>query len=353
MKNQEKIAVMPNLGDYYVPVKILIEQCVGLKLIPCPPTTKKTVENGSKHSPDTVCTPYKITCGNFIDALRQTKANVLLMPGVSCRLGLYDVLHKKTLEDLGYEFEMLVLFDFVANSGRLYRSLNEYEPSLTQEKYNEVLAIVAKIVTDMDELADYMRRHAAFEINRGDFEKNYRDYLKQSETVCGLASAEDLGKRYKDIFRSIKIDKPHNPVRIGLIGDLYSLMEPHGNCEIEKWLYKHGAEIWRGLDLTLMAKTMLSASGISDLISQSGGYADYYLGGVANTTIAFANKYAASGVDGLIHMKAASCSPEITAMSILQTISKDFGVPIVYLTFDTETSEAGLHTRLEAFLDML
>jgi hypothetical protein len=28
-------------------------------------------------------------------------------------------------------------------------------------------------------------------------------------------------------------------------------------------------------------------------------------------------------------------------------------MPVVYLTFDTETSEAGLTTRHEAFLDML
>lgn len=353
MKNEEKIAVLPNIADYYAPIKILVEQCLNYKVIPCPVTTKKTVETGSRHSPDTICTPYKVLLGNFIDALEQTKANVLIMPGIACRLGLYDVLHKKVLESLGYKFEMLVLFEFTANATRLYRALSAHNPDLTEKKFQEVLNTVAKIVIDMDSLADFMRRNMAFEINKGEFEKNYNLYLNAAKNVKNIAEAEALGDTYKKIFNLIKINKPDKPIRIGLIGDLYSVIEPHGNCQIEKWLANNKVEIVRSVDLTYLAKTMTNATSLHELISNSGGYADYHLGGVANTTIALGYQYAKGGIDGLIHMKSASCSPEITAMSILQNISKDFDIPIIYLTFDTETSEAGLHTRLEAFLDML
>ncbi|MCL2370752.1 MAG: hypothetical protein FWC80_05955 [Firmicutes bacterium] len=349
----KKIAVMPNLGDYNIPLKILVERCLDMRVIQCPPTTKKTVEVGAKNSPDTICTPYKITLGNFIDCLEQTDATVLIMPGIACRLGLYDVLQKQALEDLGYKFEMLVLFDYAANAMRLYNTLSKYNSGLTEDDFNKVLDTVVRIVLDMDELADYRRRNGAFEITKGEFEKNYKAYLVKALEVKDAAEAKKLGAEYKKVFKSIKVVKPKKPIRIGLIGDLYSVFEPHGNCDIERWLAANGVEIVRDMDLTCTVKTMLDLGSLKQLIASSGGYVDYHIGGVANITVSHAYGMAKRGVDGLIHMKAASCSPEITAMSILQNISRDLDTPIIYLTFDTETSEAGLHTRLEAFLDML
>ena len=38
---------------------------------------------------------------------------------------------------------------------------------------------------------------------------------------------------------------------------------------------------------------------------------------------------------------------------MLQRISADYRIPILYLTYDAQTSDTGLDTRLEAFYDML
>ena len=40
-------------------------------------------------------------------------------------------------------------------------------------------------------------------------------------------------------------------------------------------------------------------------------------------------------------------------MKILQNLCNDEKVPIMFLTFDTNTSETGIKTRLEAFYDMI
>jgi len=34
-------------------------------------------------------------------------------------------------------------------------------------------------------------------------------------------------------------------------------------------------------------------------------------------------------------------------------VSEDYSVPVLYLTYDSQTSDTGLDTRLEAFYDML
>jgi benzoyl-CoA reductase/2-hydroxyglutaryl-CoA dehydratase subunit BcrC/BadD/HgdB len=45
--------------------------------------------------------------------------------------------------------------------------------------------------------------------------------------------------------------------------------------------------------------------------------------------------------------------PEVNAMSALHRISKDYKIPIMYFSFDSQTSETGIKTRIEAFHDML
>jgi benzoyl-CoA reductase/2-hydroxyglutaryl-CoA dehydratase subunit BcrC/BadD/HgdB len=40
-------------------------------------------------------------------------------------------------------------------------------------------------------------------------------------------------------------------------------------------------------------------------------------------------------------------------LPVLQNISNEYNIPILYLSFDTQTSETGIKTRLEAFIDML
>ena len=66
-----------------------------------------------------------------------------------------------------------------------------------------------------------------------------------------------------------------------------------------------------------------------------------------------AKDYASKGFDGLVHIKSAGCTPEIDIMPVLQNISADYKIPVLYLTYDSQTSDTGLDTRLEAFYDMI
>lgn len=69
--------------------------------------------------------------------------------------------------------------------------------------------------------------------------------------------------------------------------------------------------------------------------------------------LAATKQYIEEGYDGVIHLKSAGCTPEIDVMPVLQKMSRDYGVPILYLSYDSQTSDTGLDTRLEAFYDMI
>ena len=89
------------------------------------------------------------------------------------------------------------------------------------------------------------------------------------------------------------------------------------------------------------------------LIRKSDKYIEYELGADGTVSVAHAIELANKGYDGIIHIKPFGCTPEENAVPILQKISIDKNIPIMYLTFDTQTSITGLRTRLEAFYDML
>ena len=74
--------------------------------------------------------------------------------------------------------------------------------------------------------------------------------------------------------------------------------------------------------------------------------------GLVNSS-ATAKQYAEEGFDGIIHLKSSGCTPEIDCMPVLQRLSSDYRIPILYLSYDSQTSDTGLDTRLEAFYDMI
>ena len=77
------------MGDYYVPAKYLLNKIVDAEILVAPFITAKTIELGSKYSPEFVCTPFKYTLGTMIESL-DNGANILIQFGGGCRYGYYS-----------------------------------------------------------------------------------------------------------------------------------------------------------------------------------------------------------------------------------------------------------------------
>ena len=58
-------------------------------------------------------------------------------------------------------------------------------------------------------------------------------------------------------------------------------------------------------------------------------------------------------IDGLIALNAFGCGPDSLMIERIIRKAKQFNKPILHLTIDEQTGEAGFITRLEAFVDML
>ena len=89
------------------------------------------------------------------------------------------------------------------------------------------------------------------------------------------------------------------------------------------------------------------------VLYKSKKYLKYNLGADGTESVFRAKEHAETGIDGIIHIKSHGCVPEINAMSTLSKISEDYGVPILYLSFDGENNISNIDTKIEAFKDML
>ena len=79
----------------------------------------------------------------------------------------------------------------------------------------------------------------------------------------------------------------------------------------------------------------------------------YKMGADASSNVYWTKYLAENKYDGIIHIKSSFCTPEIGVMPILDKVANDYNIPIIYFSFDANTSEVGIKTRIEAFYDMI
>lgn len=347
----DKIISFPNLANYDVPVKYLFEHLTNYEVRKSPPMTKKTLEIGSKYSPDSVCLPFKYNLGNFIETL-DNGANILIQAGGGCRFGYYAEVQKKILNDLGYNFEFYTLADGDVNGIRgIYRTIKKINPNVKKVKYLYYLLTGFLMIIYMDKIDMYIRRNIGFEINKGNFDRTHKAMLNNFAKTKGPFDLIRKYRRFKRKFKDIALDKPKNCIKIGVVGELYTSMEQYSSYFIEKELANMNIEVTRFTNVTYLLLTKKYHE--KRYLRKIKKYCKYTIGADGMDNVARAKILIDKGYDGIIHIKPFGCTPEIGAMKILQNLCNDENVPIMFLTFDSNTSEVGIKTRLEAFYDMI
>lgn len=342
----------PRIGNYHIPaeclLKLVLDDC---KVKAAPPITKRTLELGSKYSPDFVCVPFKYNLGNYIEAL-EDGADILIQMGGGCRYGYYGEIQEQILRDLGYEFEFINLFAADRFSiSILYNKLKELGSRLSFQKFSYYLLITARMVAIIDNAETYIRENIGFEIQEHSFDILHQEFLNKLRTVKSLKALNNISKEYMKKMKAIDINKPDNMLKVGIVGELYTLMEPSSNFYMERELAKYNIMVSRYITASfLLFKKFIKRRKI---LKKAGNYLKYEIGADGTDSVSAGKGFAEKGYDGIIHVKPFGCTPEVNAMPMLQNIGKDYKIPIMYFSFDSQTSETGIKTRLEAFHDMI
>jgi len=348
----------PHLGNVYIAGKVFLEE-LGHEVIPAPICSKRTIEIGSKYSPESMCMPFKVFIGNYIESIEMGADTILITGSCGpCRFGLYSLLQEDILKKLNYDVEFIVL-DSV---GEGFKDLtNNVKKLLGTNSYREIIKsgnMALKLIKSTDELSQLSNEIRSYAINKNQVDSIMNTFYNEAVKVDGGNNLLHLISGVEQQLRNVPQLENYNPIRIGIVGEIYTIIEPFVNLEIEKKLGHLGVLVDKSLTPTKwfehhVISYPFGSAHENNKFRLAKPYLENKVGGHGVETIGSVIDYKNLGYDGVIQILPLNCMPEIVAKNILKNVERDIDMPIMTLIVDELTGEAGYMTRLEAFVDLL
>lgn len=348
----------PYMGTSYIPFERALTTFGNEVVIP-PRPTEETISYGTKYAPEFACYPFKIVLGTYMQVLEAGADTLVSSGGVGpCRAGLYTLLQEKILKDLGYEFEMITM----EPPGRHFRDLMQnikklINTRLTLRDYISIARFTWKQLVLLDKVERLSHKMRPLEIRKGDSSQTYKKCI---EMITGAETYSDLKQieREAELLYAAIEKRDYDPIKIGIVGEIYVLMEPSSNLEIEEMLGELGVYVERSMFLseyTISNAVMdlFHMAGERDAKKMAAPYFKEMCGGHGRESVGNSVLFAKRGFDGIIQLSPFTCIPEIVAKSILPKVCKEHGIGFLTISLDEQTGKEGLRTRLEAFTDLL
>jgi predicted nucleotide-binding protein (sugar kinase/HSP70/actin superfamily) len=303
--------------QYYPMWKTFFEG-LGAEVVISPPTTQATLAAGSSRVVADTCLPVKVFCGHvlalvdkcdyiFIPALRSVKSKIY---NCSKFLGLPDMTRAVIPE-----CPPILDIDIDINKGkrRLYQYIYELGRHLSRNPLRVRKAALA-----------------AWGAHREYKELMINQSLTPPQAIARISDAETPPP------------SPDQPA-IALVGHPYLLYDELINHRLIHRLEQAGYRV--------LTPEMLTPEQLETAITRLTGqpYWTY-----EEEVVGSGGHYLESGVDGAIGMIAFGCGPDSLMMDMVQRQAIRLKTtPFMSLTLEEHTAEAGVATRLEAFLDMI
>lgn len=354
------VVTFPNMGNVALAGGVLC-QALQIPYVMPEENNSRTLQLGSYYAPEEICLPFKLMLGNFIQSIKKGADTVLMVGSCGpCRFGEYCELFMKILAKMGYRNLDFIVADFSSEIGmdelkRRIARISEASPVDTLDQI-KALQTAYKVVDLCDKIDAAAYKLAGYEVHAGDCRRLLNEYRAQAMQCKSPDETINLLKFYQKKLNAVPIDRKKDPVKLAIIGEIFTVIDPFSNLFLEEKLMAYGAATSRMLTPSwwvrdfLLKPLKLNSLEVNRAAKQ---YLPYPVGGHCRECIGEAVLAKEHGMDGAIQIFPLGCMPEVIAKSILPTIQRDKDFPIMTLIVDEVTGEAGYITRIEAFLDML
>lgn len=147
------------------------------------------------------------------------------------------------LKKLGYDLDFIVI-DSPKDIGlkELLNRINKIGEISKKSKSEKLKALynAYKIINLIDEIEDKAHYLAGYELNRGECKKILNNCKKDALNSKNSLDTLLILKKYKAKLDKINIDKNKNPIKVAIIGEIYTIIEPFSNLYIEDKLMDYG-----------------------------------------------------------------------------------------------------------------
>jgi predicted nucleotide-binding protein (sugar kinase/HSP70/actin superfamily) len=320
-----KVGIPQGLFYYrYYPLWKTFFEGLGAKVVTSGVTNKRILENGLKKAVDEACLPVKTYHGHVLELA--DKVDFLFLPRLkSVEKGAYTCPKIIGVTDMirGSFSDLPPIIDSYINLHDRIFAL--YQPIVQAGKLftGNIFKILLSYRTAWKE---YLR---------------FRDIIRTGLTP--LEAIKVMEKGSSAIPQTIRERRP-NRLKIALLGHSYLIDDSFITMNLVKKLREMGVEV-------LMTE-MLSPEVIEEEANKL-PQAMFWTSG--KETIGAAYHFLETrSVDGIIMVESFGCGPDSMVSELITRDAKRMGnMPCMSLIIDEHTGDAGVMTRLEAFVDML
>ena len=307
----------------YYPFWFGFFKALGVEVVLSDKTTKQTMSNGSALVVTETCLPIKVYVGHVLNLLGKGVDTIFVPSIQSVAHKIYNCSKIRALPDL---IRNVVKRDFTILEATLDKS--EKEQGLP-----EFLIDIAKKVGINDSQKVFNAQNYAWTV--------YNNF--QTMTRSGVHFEKALRAAINGNIIIPNTEKEYE-VSIALISHGYNIYDDRVSMKIFDKLENLGVKVHTYEQLT---KEQL-IEGYNTL-----GVENAYWANEAEMTGAAGHYLKNSKVDGIITITAFGCGPDSIMVDRIARNAKRFEKPVLGLTLDEHTGEAGFITRIEAFIDML
>lgn len=324
-EKEERIIGIPRGMSFYgnYPFWHGFFSALGFKIVLSDPTTKQTMSDGSALVVTETCLPIKIYLGHILNLINKKGVKNIFVPSLqSIAPKIYNCSKIRGLPDL---VRNVVKGDFRIIEATLDKSAKK------QGLYEFLAESVAPFgITDMNEIKAASKQGW----------KVYNNFLMMMR--AGLSYKKSLSNA---IQGKILIDSQveSKPINVALVSHGYNIYDERACMKIFDKLEAMDVKVFTSLQLT----NEQMEEGIASLGQKLYWANEYEMTGTAGHYLKD-NK-----IDGIITLNAFGCGPDSLMIERVMRKAKEAGKPMLSLTIDEHTGEAGFVTRLEAFIDML
>jgi predicted nucleotide-binding protein (sugar kinase/HSP70/actin superfamily) len=284
--------------------------------------------------------------------------------GPPCRLGLYDLVQKVILEDMGLHYRWLTIPPRLTWQAiwKNYEETKELKKELSAKNillFPYGLWMGWKKMMACEALEQLAMKVRPMEIKKGETQKRLKIALSWVDEAKTPRALEEAVRKAKALLQEMEQDHSRIPFKVAVVGELYTVMDPHINRGVEQKLGELGVEVtrtsWFSTHIlrSLRKNKADRASERIRFFEASKAYLGYDVGAECNVSIGEAILRSKEGYDGVVHLMPFACMPETTASGILAKVGKDWDIPILTLILDEQEIEGRIQTLLEAFVEML
>lgn len=347
----------PHMGNLFLIANAFLKG-LGCEIVQAPFCSKKTMSLGTQYAPESACLPLKINLGNFLEAYERGADTLVMVGGIGpCRIGYYSQVQRQILEDLGLQFKMIVLEPPDAHFKEVWQKV-------VILKKNSWLNVIKGLVLGWQKIlyADELERLLSHLLprvkNPHTLEKIYAQAITELDHIDKFKTVKAIAENTMDKMRKLSQKSNLNVLKIGIVGEVYTVLEPFANLYIERKLGRMGVEVERSVYLSQWINDhllggLLNLKSLACYKDLAQPFLRHSVGGHGRETVGGVVDFARRGFDGVIQIGPLTCMPEIVAHSILPAVSEAHGIPVMTIYLDEQSGEAGLVTRLEAFVDMI